>query len=66
MEKKFLTRKQMMRATGATHEQLTYLRLRGRLPILNEPDKGIPVMFSPECVEIVKSWLEKRNEPSGR
>jgi len=63
---KFLTRKEMMKVTGATHEQLTYLRLRGRLPLLNEPDKGIPSMFAPECVEIVKAWLKKRTEPAGR
>lgn len=60
--KKFLTRKQLMRATGANPEQINYLRLRRQLPVFNEPDKGIPVMFAPECVEIVKAWLKKRTE----
>ncbi|PIS28179.1 MAG: hypothetical protein COT43_06960 [Candidatus Marinimicrobia bacterium CG08_land_8_20_14_0_20_45_22] len=62
----FLTRKELMRATGLNPQQVDYLRQRGKLPILNEPERGIPAMFSPECVEIVKAWLKKKSEPSGR
>ncbi|MBU0712707.1 hypothetical protein KJ762_00575 [bacterium] len=62
MNENFLTRKQLMKATGANPEQITYLRLRKRLPVLNEPDKGIPAKYALESIEIVKDWLEKRNK----
>ena len=52
MNEKFLTRKQLMAATGANPEQITYLRLRKRLPVLNEVDKGIPAKYAPESIEI--------------
>lgn len=60
MEKTFLTRKELMKATGATNEQIVYLRLRRRLPMLNETDKGIPGRYDSQCVEILKDWLSKR------
>jgi hypothetical protein len=63
--KTFLTRKELMKATGATAEQIVYLRLRGRLPMLNEPDKGIPAKYKPECVEIIRAWMEKKNYQAG-
>lgn len=61
MNEKFLRLKELMAATQATPEQITYLRLRKKLPVLNEPDKGIPAKYAPESIEVVKDWLEKKN-----
>ena len=61
MNEKFLSRKQLMKATGANPEQITYLRWRKKLPVLNEPDKGVPAKYAPEGVEILKKWLAEKN-----
>jgi len=59
MEKEFLTRKELMEATGATPEQINYLRLRKRLPVLNKVDRGIFAKYAPQSVQILKDWLSK-------
>lgn len=59
MNEEFLTRIQLMKATGATPQQIDYLRYRGRLPVLNEPCIGTPAKFAPEAVEILKKWLSR-------
>lgn len=61
MSDEFLTRKKLMKMTGATPEQINYLRWRGRLPVLNEPDKGVPAKYAPEAIEIIREWLERKS-----
>jgi len=58
--------KQLIRETGATPEQITYLRRRGILPVTNADNvtgAGRYYDFPDNAVEILKTWLAKRTEP---
>lgn len=64
-----MTTKELIRATGAKPEQISYLRRRGVLPTTNAESvngAGTYYNYPDKAVEIVREWLAKRTEPAGR
>jgi DNA-binding transcriptional MerR regulator len=59
--------KELVKKTGATPEQVTYLRRRGILPVTNANavnGAGRYYDFPDKAVEILKAWLKKKTEPA--
>lgn len=58
--KTVLTRKTLIKETGATINQIAYLRDMGRLPIKhNTTGAGRPIVYEPEAIEVVLEHLNK-------
>ena len=58
--KNILTRKTLIRKTGATISQLAYLRDMKRLPIERETTgAGYPILYKHEAIEVVINHLSK-------
>jgi hypothetical protein len=56
-----IQRKDLIDATGAFPHIITYLTLTKRLPLLHKATgKGDVNIYSPEAVEILKDYMEKR------
>lgn len=59
-ENKQLTKKQLIAQTGAPPYTIDYLYRCNRLPIIKESSgSGYPVIFHPDCIDIVKKHLNK-------
>lgn len=59
-ETKQLTKKQLVELTGAPPYTIDYLYRCNRLPIIKKSSgSGYPVIFHPDCIEIVKAHLRK-------
>lgn len=57
---KQLTKKQLVERTGAQPYTIDYLYRCSRLPIIKESSgSGYPIIFHPDCIEIVKAHLRK-------
>ena len=55
-----LTRKTLIKETGATINQIAYLRDMGRLPIKhNTTGAGYPILYKQEAIEVVMNHLSK-------
>ena len=58
--KTVLTRKALIKETGATINQIAYLRDMERLPIERETTgAGIPIVYKPEAVQVVLDHIGK-------
>ena len=66
MEKeKSLTRKQLVKLTGAKPYTIAYLKDCGSLSIIKESSgSGYPIIYHSDCVDIVKRHLQKNNNES--
>ncbi len=61
---KGLTRKQLVLATGCKPFLVDYCRSCGYLPILREAaGPGIPVLYDPESIPIIKDRMAKHTHP---
>ena len=61
MGKKVLTKKDLIRLTGALPHDVSYLTSYQRLPILKESDgPGHPVLFPAEAVQVLKRYLQRK------
>lgn len=60
-KEKSLTRKQLVKLTGAKPYTIAYLKDCGKLPIVRD-SKGIgyPTLYDPSSVEIVKNHIKKQ------
>lgn len=59
-EKIPLFKKELVGLTGAPPYTIDYLYRCNRLPIIKESSgSGYPIIFHPDCVEIVKAHLRK-------
>ncbi len=57
------TRKEICRITGATINQIAYLRDLKVLPIVQQSaGPGFPVIYSEEAIDVVKQHLQKGNQ----
>ncbi len=55
-----LTRKQLQKETGVPIYIITYLNACGRLPIIKESTgKGIPTLYHPDAIKIIKDHIER-------
>ncbi|MFC1527956.1 hypothetical protein ACFL5D_04380 [Candidatus Neomarinimicrobiota bacterium] len=60
-DKKRLFKRELVKLTGAPPYTIDYLYRCNRLPIIKESGgAGYPVIFHPDCIEIVKKHLNKR------
>jgi hypothetical protein len=60
MKENGLTRKDLVRVTGVPHYKIDYLRELGRLKLIKEsPKQGIPVVYHPECIGIIKQYSNR-------
>lgn len=57
---KQLTKKQLVALTNAQPYTIDYLYRCNRLPIIKKSTgAGYPVVFHPDCIEIIKNHLHK-------
>jgi len=60
MKENGLTRKDLVRETGVPYYKIDYLRDLGKLKLIKEsPSQGIPVIYHPECIGIIKQYLNR-------
>jgi len=53
-----ITRKELVKATGAPFYIISYLRDLGRLPIVKESSgRGNPNLYDPAAVDVVRDYL---------
>ena len=58
--KTVLTRKTLIKETGATINQIAYLRDMGRLPIKHQTTgAGRPIIYKPEAIQVVLDHIRK-------
>jgi hypothetical protein len=61
-KQKHLTRKDLILHTGATVNQIQYLREMRRLPIArSSKGAGFPVLYKQEAIEVIIDHLSKGN-----
>ena len=66
MKKNKLTRHQLTQITGVPFHRIDYLRMTGRLPIVQESlGKGRPTYFHPSAIEIIKSYYGDSYQDGG-
>ena len=59
-DKKQLTKKRLVALTGAQPYTVDYLYRCNRLPVVKQSKgAGYPIIFHPDCVEIVKKHIRK-------
>jgi|26BtaG_2_1085354.scaffolds.fasta_scaffold04268_5 hypothetical protein len=60
MTDKFFTLKKLVATTGAMPYQVKYLYSLGKLPVhRGSQGAGIPILYSPDSVDIVKKHIAK-------
>ena len=65
MYKRHLTRKQLMKATGAMPYLISYLTETGRLPLIRPAlGHGSPNLYHPDAIQVIRTYLERRNAPT--
>jgi len=56
-----LTRGDLCQATGAKFFLIDYLRSLGRLPVIRKSEgRGVPTLFHPDSIKIVRKYLDNR------
>ena len=57
MKKSKLTRRELIEITGVQFHRIDYLRMTGKLPIVQKSSgQGRPTYFHPSAVDVIKSY----------
>ena len=59
MLKEYYTRKELVELCNCPHYIIDYLRELRRLPLIRKGYGGVPYLFAPECIEIIKAYLDR-------
>ena len=64
--KQKLTRRELTEATGVPYHRIDYLRMTGKLPIVQKsPGQGRPTYFNPSAIDVIKSYYADSYEDGG-